>query len=815
MHLIILAFAVPLVAVGTFVGLLFSPGGAKRDGDDRTFREVAKQVGAVPGGRGFDGDMLAKDGPPRFDAGGALPEAKPQDPAAVKGKAGPDQENGDPAPRLRQHFPETLLWRPELVTDAAGRVSLDLELADSITAWRLSLSAVAGDGRLGAAERPLRVFQPFFVDFDLPVSFTRNDEAAVPVVVYNYLDREQTVTLTLADSAGFDRLTDAEQKVTLKAGEVKAVRYRLKARAAGEHALEIKAVGSGASDAVRRITEIEPDGQRVEVTHNGALQQPADHALDVPAEAIDGSIKAVIKIYPSSFSQLLEGLEGIFRLPSGCFEQTSSTTYPNILALDYMKRNNISSPKVEAMARHYIHLGYQRLLGFEVPGGGFEWFGHQPASVALTAYGLMEFQDMAKVHDVDPNVIERTRRWLLSLRQQDGSWSADGRHLHEDVARGDNAMMARVALTAYVAWAVFGTSQEGAGPTLEYLKSYEPRDFDDPHVLALVCNALLALDPSGATAKPYLDRLESRKTTEQDGRYIHWSQAADGRTLFHGAGVGGQVETTALAALALLRGNVHGGAARGALAWLATQKGPHGTWGSTQATVLSLKALLEGTNKPLGGDGRRVVIVKLDDNFTEEIVIPGDQAEVLHSLDVTKHVGKGPHRLTLTEKTNTGAGYQVALRYHVPAAKRPPADWFAVGVTYRQGGRDLPADAPLALALGEVVTATVTAGKPRPGAAPMVMVELPVPLGLSAESLGNDLDKLVQQERIMRYEAKPGRVLVYLKELRNEAPLTLTYRLRATLPVEAQAPPARAWEYYAPEREGRSGAGVRVTVRGE
>jgi hypothetical protein len=40
-------------------------------------------------------------------------------------------------------------------------------------------------------------------------------------------------------------------------------------------------------------------------------------------------------------------------------------------------------------------------VSFEVAGGGFDWFGRPPANVTLTAYGLMEFRDMARVHDVD------------------------------------------------------------------------------------------------------------------------------------------------------------------------------------------------------------------------------------------------------------------------------------------------------------------------------------------------------------------------------------------------------------------------------
>ena len=72
-------------------------------------------------------------------------------------------------PRIRDCFPETLLWRPELITDDAGRASLDLDLADSITTWRLSAGAVAADGRLGASQSAIKVFQPFFVELNLPV----------------------------------------------------------------------------------------------------------------------------------------------------------------------------------------------------------------------------------------------------------------------------------------------------------------------------------------------------------------------------------------------------------------------------------------------------------------------------------------------------------------------------------------------------------------------------------------------------------------------------------------------------------------------
>src|SRR5258707_6533606 len=117
----------------------------------------------------------------------------------------------------------------------------------------------------------------------------------------------------------------------------------------------------------------------------------------------------------------MEGIDSLLRMPGGCFEQTSSSTYPDVLALDYMKRTKKLTPEVHAKAEGYIANGYQRLLTFEVPGGGFSWFGQAPANKILTAYGLMEFNDISKVSDVDPRSIERTRAWLATRQLADGS----------------------------------------------------------------------------------------------------------------------------------------------------------------------------------------------------------------------------------------------------------------------------------------------------------------------------------------------------------------------------------------------------------
>jgi type II secretory pathway pseudopilin PulG len=713
--------------------------------------------------------------------------------------------NAPTAPRLRQWFPETLLWRPELITNDQGEAELDIDLADSITTWRLSASAVSANGELGSLQAPIRVFQPFFVDLNLPVALTRGDTITVPVVVYNYLDRPQTVRLVLENAEAFEQFGGVEQSLELAPGEVKSAGYRLRARQVGKQTLRVAARSGEVSDAIERTVEIVPDGRRVEQVASGTLHEPASAAVSVPDEAIEGSTKAILKIYPSNFSQLVEGLDAIFRQPYGCFEQTSSTTYPNVLALDYLMRTKKHAPDVEARARQYIHLGYQRLLTFEIAGGGFDWFGHPPANRVLSAYGLMEFTDMARVHDVDPALIRRTRDWLIRQRNPNGSWEPEGHLLHEDPT-GGSGQLARLGTTAYIAWAVYGSggsaaSEPDATTTLNWLAGHEPSAISDPYVLALVANAVGAIDGWGKTARPCLDRIETLKKTSPDGRLAWWEAERPGRTLFYGGGVSGRIEATALSALALMNGGGHSTAIRAALVWLVQQKDPHGTWHSTQATVLALKALTAAMGRPVGGDRERQIDIAIDGKPHRTLVIPVDQADVMQQLDLSASLAAGNHDVKLTDRSGTAVGYQLAVSYYVPdSAEAPRPQALTVALSYERSE----------LLVGDSVAAQAVVKNASAEALPMVLVDLPIPPGFDVDS--SAIARLVAAGKVEKFQVNPRSVIVYLRSLAPASELQIAYSLRATVVAKVASRPAVAYEYYAPEHRAQS-AGWELTVQ--
>ena len=123
------------------------------------------------------------------------------------------------------------------------------------------------------------------------------------------------------------------------------------------------------------------------------------------------SARAQLVVYLDIIGDVMNGVEGMIRQPYGCFEQTSSATYPNVMVLKYLKESGKSNAEIEARAMDFIKEGYKRLISFETSKGGFEWFGHTPPHETLTAFGILEFTEMKEVFDgVDQKMLDRTKK---------------------------------------------------------------------------------------------------------------------------------------------------------------------------------------------------------------------------------------------------------------------------------------------------------------------------------------------------------------------------------------------------------------------
>lgn len=716
-------------------------------------------------------------------------------------------EEAVPAARVREYFPETLLFQPNLVTDNNGVATLDFPMADSITTWRMTAMASTRAGALGSVTAPLRAFQDFFVDINFPVRLTQGDEVSVPVSVYNYLNVPQTVTLNADKEDWFTLTGDARQVVQLGANEVKGVRFRIKATGLGFRKLTVRAQGTSRADAVRREVEIVPNGKRFEQAFNGRLSGNVQQTVTIPESAIKDASNILIKIYPGFFSTVIEGMDKILRMPFGCFEQTSSVTYPNLLVLDYMKRTQRTTPEIQMKAEQYVNVGYQRLLSYEVDGGGFSWFGSAPANKVLTAYGLQEFADMLAVWDVDESMIQRTRDWEARNQNADGSWSPDKDYIDEGLGPmwKDNLLS-----TAYITWGMAESGKAIKGDmgavdkAMNYIRGHAS-EAKDNYALAILANAMVSAAPDDPATISVLDRLIEQRTDE-DGKTFWKTEQA---TMTFCRGDYSNVETTALAAYALIRSGRQPDVATRALEWLISKRDPSGTWGTTQATILTLKAMVASMGAQTQR-GEATVTVMVNGNEAGTARITPQNADVLQQIDAKSFVKAGANDVQLIV-TGTGTMmYGISAYHYIPwEVIREPKSPMEITVKYDrerlQKDETLTCDVTVAYVPGNIGPVPVAVNAvdrigilPEPKSANMVVVDLGIPPGFSVEQ--GDLADLVDRKVITRFETTGRQVILYFDKIEAGKPVAMKIRMKAQFPLKARTPESVVYQYYEPDR---------------
>ncbi|MHB9133311.1 MAG: alpha-2-macroglobulin family protein [Armatimonadota bacterium] len=703
------------------------------------------------------------------------------------GDAKGDTGNGgaDAPVRIREYFPETMYWNPSIITDEKGKAEIRIPMADSITTWRMSTIANTIHGQLGSTTTPLRVFQDFFVDIDLPIALTQNDRVEIPVAVYNYLPEPQQVTLTMEPGAWFAISGPNEQVVQMGKDEVKVVYFPITVSRIGHFDLTVQAKGTRLADAIRRTIDVLPDGKEIRTTINDRLDGKVVKTVTIPDNAIDDASNVWVKLYPGTFSQVVEGLDGILRMPNGCFEQTSSTTYPNILVLDYLKKTKHINPELQMKAEQYINVGYQRLVTFECKSGGFSWFGNEPAHQILTAYGLLEFTDMDKVHEVDPAVISRTQQWLAGRQKADGSWEETSQGIAEGII---DRQTGALRSTAYIAWALAESGFQGpqVGKALQYVKAHL-NEAKDPYSLAVILNLFTITEPNGATAGTVAQALiDSAKTTD---KAAYWE--SDTKTFTGATQAGADLETTGLAAYGLVKWGRNAGFTTKVLTHLVQSKDSFGTWSSTQGTVWSMKALLFASDHA-AGSGNGKVIVTANGKQAATFDITAQNSDVMRQIDLGTFVHEGENTITLQYEGDGSLLYQIVGRYYLPWAliDKQPAEKAPMSI-------DVDYD-KTTLAQDDTASVTVKIANNLRAMVEMPLIDVGVPPGFTVVT--EKLDEAVQAKTISKYTVAARQIIIYLEKLDVGQSVTLHYQLKAKYPIKARTPQSKAYPYYNPEQ---------------
>jgi hypothetical protein len=393
---------------------------------------------------------------------------------------------------------------------------------------------------------------------------------------------------------------------------------------------------------------------------------------------------------------------------------------------------------------------------------------------------------MSQVHDVDAKVIERTQRWLAGQQQADGSWRPDANFINEGATNRFNTGDLRI--TAYLAWSLENTGYQG--PAVEKAGQFVQQHMSekmDAYTLAVLANFAADYGKDRAFTNQAMQLLLDARTEKDDQA---WWTAEE--TSVYARGASATVETTGLAVQALLKWGQASATAAKALNFIAAKKDASGTWGTTQATIMALRALLLSTSKG-ASDVRGTVEITLDGKPVQSLALTPENNDLLHQFVLPAAGANGANTVGIRFQGSGGLAYQVVGRYFVPWSERPANEALSIDVTYDRTH----------MAQDDIATATATVRNNLTKTANMVMIDLGIPPGfdLLSEDLQDYQEKSARQPsgRLEKFNMTATQAILYFNSIAPGGAVRLSFRLRAKYPIRARTFPSRAYEYYDPE----------------
>lgn len=675
---------------------------------------------------------------------------------------------------VRNVFLESLAFIPELVT-TNGKAEATIDISDNITTWNIQAVANTKDGRIGYNSSTFKVFKEFFIDFSLPTNSVVTDKTNIPVTVYNYQDVDATVNLIVKENE-WSNIGYYEQSVQVPAKSTKMIYVPIELLTSGNQTLRIEAEANGVSDIVEKTLKVSPNGlKKDKVVSSGLTDNKLNIDHFVTETAIENTRKLKVKLYPSVIAQTVEGMENIFQMPTGCFEQTSSSLYPNILALKYLEDNGLDEPEIKEKALDYISKGYQRILTFETStNGGYSLYGNDPAENVLTAFGLMELNDLKAVYDIDETVTEDMKEYLFDEQNINGTFDIGSTYI------GSASNTDDLAMNAYIIWALSEVCPDDTRleTSIDYLEN-KLSEVTDNYTLALMAN-VFSNTKSSSTKTAINKLLESVEEDSDGGVYI----SSNVRDYWGSCGRYQDVQTTALTSMVLTKEKSHASTNNALLKYIIKNKDSMGTWSTTQATILALKAINSANSNE--NISNQTITVSVNGS-SKEVEIKDNP---LDFYELTFDNIKDENKISLDFKKGN-IYYEFVEEYYVP---------YEILDNKQNTSINVMQTIDTSVKVNDIIHQNITVSNFTGEEIRNELVQISIPQGCSVNE--SSLSKLQHLGYIEKYEYNYSTINLYIRNFDANYNINLPVEYRANYPEQITGGMVRVYDYYNPSNEG-------------
>ncbi len=688
-------------------------------------------------------------------------------------------------PAVREDFRSTIYWNPAVEVDHTGTKTISFNNSDEITSFRTVVEGVGKNGLAGRGEKVFFTQMPFAMTIKAPVEVVTQDIISIPLTLKNNTTKPLSGMLNITAPEGLKLVGNVPNLQTVSPGKAKTVllQYEVQNDAKSGN-LEVSFNACGMKDAFAQEINVVSKGFPVNLSYNGS-ERNGNFKLNIK-NMVKGSLRVKFSAFPSVVGDILTGLDGVLREPHGCFEQTSMSSWPNTMVLDYYQNTENKDKDVMNKATDLLKRGYSRLVTFETKENGYQWFGQAPAHEGLTAYGIMQFNDMKRVGaSVDDAMLKRSSEWLLKQRDGNGGYKRNTTAYHAFGAVSEDVM------NGYI---TFALAEAGyVDMEKEMNKAYKKAmDSDDPYQLAMIANAFGASKDS--RYKQVMDVLISKQ--KDDGRF-----EGSTHSITHSTGQSLTIETTSIAILAMLKeqGGYSGNLLK-SVKWLSGSRNSYGTFGNTQGTVLALKAMTEYAKKSKKAKEDGKIEILVDGKKVDEVSYKAGQEGTIEMNNLEKYITKGTEDINVKfVDTKDALPYTVAVEYStaLPNSSKECVIDLDVKIAEKE------------VKQGETVRLKATVKNLKKEGVPSTMVVIGIPAGFSVQPW--QLKEMQEKKMFDYYEIIGNKLAIYYTGMAPSSEKELNFDLKAEIPGTYEAPASSAYLYYTNEHKSWTNYGT-VTI---